>query len=520
MKRFPWHILWIALFPVVFLYAENTSVVEIKDVWLPLIYSIVGASVVLGICYLVFRDLRKAAVMASLLVLLFFSYGAYHEALFPKRILTFIGKGIRFDHNFYKWTSLFLILLIGWRLFKLKKDIPKFTSLLNMITFVLFGFSAFNVIQAKAKGPSSKATHSVEEISVQLDSNAEYPSIYYIILDAYGREDVLREMYDFDNSPFTDFLKDRGFFVADGATSNYGQTILSVPSALNMNYLDSMAEVYGEDYTEREPLMHYLRENKTLHFLESLGYESVAYDASIFGLAHLNTADHFFETPGTDINLFMNELINTTAIRAFNGRKPIKTLDNVEHHRKKINAAFDHMERIASKPGPLYVHGHVLTPHQPFVFNADGSRRDMDYEYTIWAPMESLKMNEEEYKDGYLNQLQYVNTRVMQLVDTILQNSVRKPVIILQGDHGPASELHNINGFENNDFRERLSILNAYYFPDGDYSMLSDTVTPINSFRVVRNKFFGGNYELLPDRAYYSNWNYPYHFYDVTDSIR
>jgi hypothetical protein len=58
--------------------------------------------------------------------------------------------------------------------------------------------------------------------------------------------------------------------------------------------------------------------------------------------------------------------------------------------------------------------------------------------------------------------------------------------------------------------------LNAYYFPDGGYSTLDDAITPVNSFRTVFNKFFGTEFERLPDRIYAS----PDVFFDVADIVR
>ena len=46
-------------------------------------------------------------------------------------------------------------------------------------------------------------------------------------------------------------------------------------------------------------------------------------------------------------------------------------------------------------------------------------------------------------------------------------------------------------------------ILNAYYLPgyDGD---LYATISPVNSFRLVFNSYFGGEYDMLEDVSYYS----------------
>jgi hypothetical protein len=68
---------------------------------------------------------------------------------------------------------------------------------------------------------------------------------------------------------------------------------------------------------------------------------------------------------------------------------------------------------------------------------------------------------------------------------------------------------------------ERMSILNAYYLPDakGD-SPLYQSISPVNSLRVILNTYFDAGLILLPDRSYYSTWPDPFKFVDVTDTVR
>ena len=40
---------------------------------------------------------------------------------------------------------------------------------------------------------------------------------------------------------------------------------------------------------------------------------------------------------------------------------------------------------------------------------------------------------------------------------------------------------------------------NAVYFPDGDYSLMYDSISNVNQFRVVFNKLFRLNLPLLKD---------------------
>ena len=59
----------------------------------------------------------------------------------------------------------------------------------------------------------------------------------------------------------------------------------------------------------------------------------------------------------------------------------------------------------------------------------------------------------------------------------------------------------------------------AYYFPDGSGASLYDSISPVNSFRVVFNHYFGVGYQLLEDLSYYSSAEYPYQFSNVTARI-
>ena len=70
------------------------------------------------------------------------------------------------------------------------------------------------------------------------------------------------------------------------------------------------------------------------------------------------------------------------------------------------------------------------------------------------------------------------------MIDEILSKSDVAPIIILQGDHG-----------------NEHKILNAYYFPREDYDLLYETISPINSFRIVFNLYFDADYELLEDES-------------------
>ena len=70
-------------------------------------------------------------------------------------------------------------------------------------------------------------------------------------------------------------------------------------------------------------------------------------------------------------------------------------------------------------------------------------------------------------------------------------------MIIIQGDHGPLPDLTE-------EASQRLPILNAYYLPGIQMdNVLYPSISPVNSFRVVLNSYFGQTLPLLEDRSYF-----------------
>ena len=125
----------------------------------------------------------------------------------------------------------------------------------------------------------------------------------------------------------------------------------------------------------------------------------------------------------------------------------------------------------------------------------------------------------EDYAGLYRDQLIFINSQVQVAIDAIIARATRPTVIILQGDHGPGSRL-DWEDVEATDVKERMTILNAYYFSDRDNTGLYEEITPVNSFRTIFNLYFDAGYERLPDRSYFSTSSHPYDLIDVTARVR
>src|SRR5262249_14491375 len=175
-------------------------------------------------------------------------------------------------------------------------------------------------------------------------------------------------------------------------------------------------------------------------------------------------------------------------------------------HREFLLAAFLHLDAVAALPCPKFVFAHIMAPHPPFVFGAKGEAVRPRYPYNEADGSQLLQMGKitrEEYQTGYINQLLYINRRVLEAVDAILKQSRRPPIIILQGDHGSRMNV-DWDSLEKTDLREPFSIFNAYLVPPRVRRHLYDNITPVNSFRIVLTSMFGADYPPLPDRSFFS----------------
>lgn len=118
---------------------------------------------------------------------------------------------------------------------------------------------------------------------------------------------------------------------------------------------------------------------------------------------------------------------------------------------------------------------------------------------------------EEQYIQGYVAQLKYLNHRLQELIPELQSRSHRPTIIILQGDHGPGMHL-SYDSAQDSNLDERLRILCAVYSSDAEITESELALTPVNLFRVLFNQAFQTNYALLPDRSYYSPLNAPLDF--------
>jgi hypothetical protein len=285
---------------------------------------------------------------------------------------------------------------------------------------------------------------------------------------------------------------------------------------LNLQYLNEYTQEFG-DTSDRIALYELVQHPIIRQLLNDQDYKFMALPSATL-LTQIRDADVYFNLAGTDINEFEALLLSSTvmgvAAESWGFDLPVM---GYELHRKYTVFSLDKLREVPEMPGPKFVFAHIMLPHPPFIFDSTGNFVPPERPY-IMLDGSLFPGTTEEYQKGYTEQVSFLNQELMGIISDILAGSANPPVILLQGDHGPGA-FFNIVELDNSCLSERFSILNAYYFPDGDYQLLYPSITPVNSFRVVLNKYFGAQLDLLEDRSYFASWTSPYLFTDVTDQI-
>ncbi len=502
----PWyfHPIIFGVYPIVALLAANISQIRPEAAIRSFFISIAVAVIFYSLALLILRNRSLAAVFSSFVFLLFYSYGHIYQLIEGQLV-----AGLDVGRHRYLGILWLLVFISGsWLIFKKAANALTFNNLLNTVSVILLVLPLFQIAEFEYKasrvqsgGNTVKAAPITTSAGKNLDPDS-LPDVYYIILDGYSRDDILKELYNYDNSSFYSELKQIGFVIPDCAQSNYARTALSISSALHMDYIQEFSTLYkqGDQSLDMPVYLDYIQNSPVRSHLAEFGYQMVAFETGYFW-NEITNADVYIvanDNPlekikqGRDVSEFEVMYLRTTAFRTVDELKSKFTQNLVknirtpeEKHHDQVIFALDQLEQVPLLPGKKFVYAHIVAPHAPFVFSPDGR-------YISTGAV----------NPGYLDAISYVNSRVIPIVKSIIANSKVPPVIIVQADHGWDAD-------------HRMQILNAYYLPDGGSDKVYDTITPVNTFRTIFNQYFGDSFELLNDVSYFSDDDAPYAFVEI-----
>lgn len=509
------HTLFFALFPSIALYAINIARFPGDHIFRSLIALVlVGVGLVM-LGWLIFRDTERATVFASLVLFFSLNYGHAYDGLkiLVSKITETLGVEFSLDDisvgvhiiSSIIWIALMLVVYrVATRKENWKRVTPQFLFLLAVIAFLIPSIRIAWTWGRIRPLLSESFVNNKLDVEITPDIGSDKPDVYYILLDGYGREDILEEFYHYDNSYFLDELERQGFFIAEKSRSNYSNTVTSLTSSINMNYLDEIAEIPSDDLLCRMVLAQAIDSSEVMRIFREYGYEFIAFPTG-FPTTEITDADLYLQSEEIGLNPFESLLVRNSILLPFFDFSssmgiPIE-YPGYSGHRERMSFALDQLPRLSSDPGPKFVFAHIVAPHPPFVFDAEGRATDQRYPFVIWDG-DMFQGTYEEYIQGYSNQVTYLNNTLLEWLKDLLEKSGPKPIILLQGDHGPRSTVVWRSPSEDA-MREGTGILNAYYLPGVDGSVLYDEISPVNTFRIILNEYFNANLELLPDRTFF-----------------
>ena len=359
MTRFPriWHPFLLAIYPILALFADNISQTPPQELLRPLLLALLITPLLLLISYRVTSNWHKAALLGSLMLALFFAYGHVYRSVAEVQW----GHIYQHAHRYLVFLWITLLLLGFWGIQTQLTHPQPITQFLNVtigIATLLAGVNIALFIFQTNKG----ATATPEATTATAVAPAHQPDIYYIIVDGYGRHDILQELYNHDNNDFLTFLTDKGFYIADNSYSNYAQTGLSLASSLNYAYLDPLIKQVGETADTRTPLKTLINDSRIRTYLAGQGYEIVAFNSG-YSLTELNDADTYLAPHHQQFNNFESLLLaNSATVIWFN-----------RHHRRPTPRACplytQYFVPISYQTWPqIYLRSHSYAPSPPSSF--------------------------------------------------------------------------------------------------------------------------------------------------------
>jgi hypothetical protein len=433
---------------------------------------------------------RQAAVLACLIMIFFIFGGSLEGFLIQQRSFFFyLGKWIIF-------LSVCVLLLGSMLIYYKKRNPPAKTFSLYLvyllsIAIIYEGVKFGRVLYLKKTLFSVITKMTTPVLENRKIEVTEKPDIHYIIFDSYTNAPTMDTIWNYAN-PVYKYLSDQGFYTIDSANSNYNFTPFSLGSILNLQYLAKGDQFLKRTYSNFYIGLSVFKNNQLFRFLKAQQYQ-----VSVFSILEdkegMESLGNF--PPQTPVTWLRNQTLEKFYLDPWIAHKflqifvrkkgmPGPVLRRLQYIANYNKRALDHIRSVCDQtkvPGspPTFSFTHFIIPHFPFIFDENGKVTLTLSNYETWM-------------QRYLQQVKYANSIIKDITNGLLKDSTRKKIIILQGDHG-------YRDFPKSYQKDEYGAFSALYFYNKDYSSLNKSLSHVNTYRIVMNKFFNDTLPLLKD---------------------
>ncbi len=509
---YPW---LLVVFPILHLYSENLGAVRDEEIFPAVLAGLATTTLIFFAFRALTKSPDKSALITAILLLFFFS-GGHFMILIDAWNLTYPARLLLLTMAI----AVGMLILTVWRL-PASLNFRPLAKSFYIASLALLIFPTATIIDHWLEADELVSIEKPRRYKQVLDT-PEHPDIYYIIADGYPSNRHLLRDYGYDNTPFTEALEALGFFVAYDSKSNYGATLHSLSSSLNMRYVPentANADVDGRLY-----LRTLIADNEVARVLIESGYTYV-YMLSGF-LRSSRTADFnldFFEGGAKKYDFRTRDLItdgrsykepfyplllSSTLLHLTSGKlEPLleaKGRPYTWRDTGRFFATLESLKRVPDMPEATFTFTHLLEPHGPVQLKRNGEK----LAEATWRPSPAQ----------FFAELELINEHLLEALRVILKRSTTPPIIILQADHGTDlgrswSDDRHVTYFE---------ILNAFHLPGGRPGRMRRDISPINTFRVILSAYYGMQYEELEVKHFDlpKGYDAPFMQIDVTEQFR
>lgn len=496
----PLHTFLLPLLFILNVYFQYAGLISVKTSYVLFIIIFFVTLMFLFSVNIFFKNIVKSGIYTTITGILFLYFGNIKKGFAATPVLHVLSH-----YTFFLPVVLFLWIFSLYKITR-AKSISKFNIYINVLFvsyFFLIFFDGINFINTKhAKTVLQK--DSVQVKARDKEGKPGYlplPDIYFIMPDCYPSSSYQAEMLNHNNAYFDSTLALAGFYVSPRSTSNYNRTQFSIPSTLNMEYLASIDTTFSSKALEYSKALEQTKNNTLITFLKKNNYQFINLSIFDIGDSPAFTRESFIKASENDI--ILNNTFGGCYKRDLSPKlfKPVYSQDynfnlsKIEHYRiygvhnkKVIDSLYEITLDTGNIISPKIVYAHLYLPHYPYLYDSVGK-----------AYPDKDVFNDSAYVDKkmFKGYIQYTNSKLLQIVKNILSAHERKDiVIILQSDHG-------FDDIDTSRPQDAFRNYKAIYFSDKDYSMLYDSMSNVNTFRVVLNKYFMQHLPMLKDSSFY-----------------
>jgi hypothetical protein len=507
--RYPVAGICITLIAIMTFWSGNQLRLGFESVWPTMVGAIVIAAIVTAFFRAICGDWARAGMACGITAVYFF---------YVPRLLALLPLPFPMAAALHLAAIAALVALYrtfpsdGTRLRDVAGRLNLLAALLVVVNAVPLAVQQFRLESARAPAQRSLS---------ELDGKAmpDGPDVWHILFDRYAANATFKAHYGFDNQPFIDALRQRGFVVPDRAYANYQRTSHSIASTMNGTLLDPMArKMSGGDQGDWVPIYRAARNGSAIRQFNAFGYKTI-FAGSWWEPTRFSSAAQESVTIRA-VPQLARLAIDQSAVGFWLGDLGLPYFDGRGDQCYRANEKFRRLGEIARDGSPKHVFAHFLVPHPPFVLNADGSCRDLE------------TARRRTRSENYVDQVRFTNREVLKLVDRILAGS-RPAVIVIHSDEGPwpTPYVGNEHGLgtdpvpvpwtklSGSQLSEKMGILLAVRDPSGK-APATMPESPVQIYPAVLRDHFGSSRPLPASRYYmFKGDRALYEFEEVGDRL-